>query len=230
MYLRRRLPGHHLLDDSRHLLEIGLGIVGTMAGLVLGLLVGSATASYNAQRSELLTAASNVILLDRVLAHYGPHAAGARATLRASVQQTLDVMWPQEAAGAPRTLPSAAHAEDVLDKLEELAPANDGQRSLKGEAIGLAISIAQTRWLMYEQGGSGLSVPLLVLLIFWFTITFIGFGIFSPPNPTVFVALALCALAVSGAIVITFAMYSPFEGIMQLPSLPLREALAQLGR
>ncbi|HZV76148.1 MAG TPA: hypothetical protein VFF63_00155 [Candidatus Babeliales bacterium] len=200
-----------------------------MAGLVLGLLVGSATASYNTQRSELLTAASNVILLDRVLAHYGPQAAGARAVLRASVQQTLDKMWPQEASRAPQIVPTATHAEDVLDKLEELTPGTDSQRSLKPEAIGLAISIAQTRWLMYEQGGSGLSVPLLVLLIFWFTITFVGFGIFSPSNPTVFVALGLSALAVSGAIVITLAMYMPFEGLMQLSSRPLREALALLG-
>jgi len=68
------------------------------------------------------------------------------------------------------------------------------------------------------------------LWIFSFTITFVGFGIFSPMNATVGVALGLAALAVSGAIFITLEMYSPFQGLVQIPSTPLRQALAHLGR
>jgi hypothetical protein len=84
--------------------------------------------------------------------------------------------------------------------------------------------------LMYEQGDSSISTPFLVLLIFWFTITFIGFGLFSPANATVVVALALAAIAVSGAIFITLEMFSPFQGLVQISSAPLREALALMGR
>ena len=68
MRLRATLPEHHMSDDSRHLLQTGLGIIGTMAGLVLGLLVASATTSYNAQRNEVDDVSSKVVLLDRVLA------------------------------------------------------------------------------------------------------------------------------------------------------------------
>jgi hypothetical protein len=230
MWIRNALPAHHLSDDSRNLLGMGMGIIGTMSGLVLGLLVASATGSYNAQSSELLDASSKIIMLDRMLAHYGPEAKPARRALRTAVASTLARLWPQEGAGAAQIDPSVAGGEHILDDIEGLTPADDAQRSLKGEAVALAINLGQIRWLMYEQSGSSLSVPLLVLLIFWFTITFVGFGLFSPPNSTVIVALALCAMAVSGAIFVTLEMYKPFEGIVQLPSTPLREALAHMSR
>jgi hypothetical protein len=148
--------------------------------------------------------------------------------VRVAVQETLDKIWPQPGARAQLD-PAAIRGVIVLDDLEKLSPVNDRQRMLKPQAMGLAFSIAQTRWLMFEQAGSSISMPLLVLLIFWFTITFIGFGIFAPPNATVAVALGLAAFAVSGAILVTLAMYTPFEGLVQLPSTPLREALAHLG-
>jgi hypothetical protein len=229
MTLRNRLPEHHLSDDSRHLLGMGLGIIGTMAGLVLGLLVASATGAYNAQRSELLDVASKVVVLDRILAHYGPEANAPRHALRVAVTRTLTQIWPQEENG-PQLDPTAVGAEGLLDELEDLAPRNDVQRSLKDAAIGLGLNLGQIRWLMYEQNGASLSLPLLILLIFWFTITFVGFGLFSPPNATVVIALGLCALAVSGAILVTLEMYTPFQGFVQISSAPLREALAHMGR
>ena len=228
MRLRGALPGHHLSDDSRHLIEVGLGIVGTMAGLVLGLLIGSATASYNGERNELLDAASKTVLLDRLLAHYGPEAQDARHTLRLAVVGTLSRMWPQEGRG-PQIDPDVVRGEAVLDGIEDLSATTDTQRAIKQEALNQAIGIAQVRWLMFEQSGSGVSWPLLVLLIFWFTITFVGFGLFAPPNATASLALFLAALAVSGAIYVLLAMYSPFEGLVQLSSAPLREALTHLG-
>lgn len=226
--LRNALPEHHLSDDSRHLLGMGLGIIGTMAGLVLGLLVSAATGSYNAQRSELVDVASKVVLLDRILAHYGPEADASRRELAVAVRQTIDRMWPQGGSRGSRLDPSV-RGEAVLDSIEELSPANDGQRSLKADAVGLAVNLAQIRWLMFEQSGTAISAPLLAVLIFWFSITFIGFGLFSPQNATVIVALGLCSLAVSGAIYVTLAMYTPFEGMGQISSAPLREALQHLG-
>jgi hypothetical protein len=229
MRIRHALPGHHLADDSRHLIELGLGIIGTMAGLVLGLLVGSGTASYNAQRNELLEAASRTVLLDRLLAHYGPEANDARRVLRSVVVRTLNQVWPQAGAARAEVALSATHGEAVLDKIEDLTPTTELQRTIKQEALAQAIGVAQVRWLMFEQSGSGVSWPLLILLIFWFTITFIGFGLFAPKNATVSAALFLAALAVSGAIAVTLAMYSPFQGVAKLSSAPLREALTQLG-
>jgi fluoride ion exporter CrcB/FEX len=40
--LRSTLPGHHLADDAKDIFRLGAGLVGTMAALVLGLLIASA--------------------------------------------------------------------------------------------------------------------------------------------------------------------------------------------
>lgn len=207
---------------------MALGIIGTMSGLVLGLLLASATASYNAQRSELLDACSKILTLDHLLAHYGPEADASRHTLRLAVEAALVRMWPSERSNSMRI--DSVPGERLFDYVEALPVKNDAQKSLKSEALALTIDLGQVRWLMYEQNAESLSSPLLAVLIFWFMITFIGFGLFSPQNATVLVALALGALAVSGAILVMLDMYTPFQGIAQLSSAPLREALAQLGR
>jgi hypothetical protein len=229
MRLRVALPEHHMNDDSRHLLQTGLGIIGTMAGLVLGLLVASATSSYNAQRAEIDDVSSKVVLLDRVLAHYGPQAGAPRRVLRQTVQRALAAIWPHESSKGPQLTPLRG-AEALLDQVGGLSPKSDLQSTLKPDAMGLVMNLAQTRWLMYEQADTSVSMPLLVLLVFWFTITFIGFGLFAPWNATTVVALALCALAVSGAVMVMLEMYAPFAGFMQISDAPLREALAHLGR
>ena len=42
MVLRALLPEHHLSEDSRDAVKLGMGLVGTLTALVLGLLVASA--------------------------------------------------------------------------------------------------------------------------------------------------------------------------------------------
>jgi len=42
MYLRKILPDHHVISDSRSLAMLGTGLVGTMAAIVLGMPVSSA--------------------------------------------------------------------------------------------------------------------------------------------------------------------------------------------
>lgn len=71
MRLRTIIPQEHLDSDTRDLIKLGVGLIGTMSALVLGLLVASTKGAYDTEKSELAQIAGNVILLDRVLAHYG---------------------------------------------------------------------------------------------------------------------------------------------------------------
>ena len=87
--LRGALPAHHLRDESRDVVKLGIGLVGTMAALVLGLLVSSAKSSYDAQSTELTQLSANAILLDRVFAHYGPEAQEERELLRAVAESSI---------------------------------------------------------------------------------------------------------------------------------------------
>jgi len=227
--LRGRVPEHHLASDSRDVVKLGIGLIGTMAALVLGLLVTSAKGSYDTQRSELTQMSANLILLDRLLAHYGPEADGARMLLRQLAINTLHQLWPEEKDAAPQP-PTMSAGDAYFDKIQELAPRNDSERTLQSQAQSMSVNLGQLRWLLFEQSGSAISMPMLVVLVFWLAIIFAGFGALAPRNSTVVATLFLCALAVSGAIFLILELDRPFHGLIKISSLPLRIAISHLGQ
>jgi hypothetical protein len=77
-------------SDTKEVVRLGMGLVGTTVALVLGLLIGSAKNFYDTQNSEMTDIAATAIFLDRVLIHYGPEAKGARDLLRSAVVTQLD--------------------------------------------------------------------------------------------------------------------------------------------
>ena len=72
MFVRDLLPEHHLSQDSKDVVKLGMGLLGTTAALVLGLLIASAKSSFDTQNNEVKQAAADILLLDRALAQYGP--------------------------------------------------------------------------------------------------------------------------------------------------------------
>jgi hypothetical protein len=209
-----------------------MGLVGTTVALVLGLLIGSAKNFYDGQNSELTEAAANVVVLDRILVHYGPEAKEARTLLRGAVARMVDLTAPQAGLGKAHFDPVAQGGtsnEGLFDKIQELSPQNDNQRVLKAEAVSLAMKLGQTRWLMFAQRSSSIPVPLLTVLVFWLVLLFMSFGLFVRPNVTVVISLLISALAVCGAIFLILEMYQPYAGFIHVSDAPLRAALAQLG-
>ena len=88
--LRSILPQNELTDDSRDVVKLGVGLIATMAALVLGLLIASAKSSLDTQNSELTEMSSRIVLVDRVLAHYGPEAKQVRDELHSSVLRSFE--------------------------------------------------------------------------------------------------------------------------------------------
>ncbi len=230
MFLSTRLPEHHRTGGSKDVVIMGMGLIGTMTALVLGLLVASAKSFYDTQSTELTEMSAEIVLLDRVLAHYGPETKDVRDLLHGAVARTLDLLWPQDSRQHPQAVPTAAGGEIILDKIQELSPKSDTQRSLQAQALNMAIDLGKMRWLMFEQGSSSISMPLLLMLVFWLAIIFTSFGLYAPRNATVMTTLFLCALAVAAAIFLILEMYAPFRGLIQISSAPLRSALAHLGQ
>src|SRR6516162_646360 len=93
MILRTSLPDDHLSDESKEVVKLGMGLVGTMAALILGLLVASAKSSFDAQSSELTQASANIVVLDRILALYGPETGEVRQILRGAVARIIEDTW-----------------------------------------------------------------------------------------------------------------------------------------
>ena len=229
LLLHAILPEHHLSKETQDIVKLGMGLVGTMAALVLGLLVASAKGSYDAQSAEVAQLSANIALIDRALALYGPETKEARAVLHGAVSRTLDQMWPKAASVTPSVPPSSG-AEILYDKIHALSPQNDTQRSLKSQASSIAVDLAKTRWLMYAQAMSSVSLPLLVILVLWLSAIFISFGLFAPINAITVSSLFVAALSVSCAIFLILEMYTPYTGLVQISSAPLRAVIAQLGQ
>jgi hypothetical protein len=201
-----------------------------MAALVLGLLVASTKGAYDTQKGEVSQMAAKIIFLDRVLANYGSETAKTRELLRGSVGSAINRMWPDKKSSQTAQLdPSVTSGEAFFNSIQNLAPQNDVQRSLKSQAVQIATDLGQMRWLLFEQTETSISLPMLIILISWLAIIFMSAVLFAPPNATVIVAVMLAALSVAGAIFLILELSEPFTGLLMIPSAPLRDALAPLG-
>jgi hypothetical protein len=229
MGLRVIIPKHHLDPETRDLIKLGVGLIGTMSALVLGLLVASTKSSYDTKSSELAAMAGTVILLDRLLAHYGAEAADVRDALRTMVAGMEE---GNRSKNRLEQLGRAARVdrEVVLDKIQDLTPHTDPQRSLKAEAESLVINLGQTRMLLFAQSGSSISTPFLVIVVFWLTALYVSFGLFAPVNGTAFATLVVSALSVAGAMFLILDLDHPFSELMQISDAPLQNALAVLAK
>ena len=94
----------------------------------------------------------------------------------------------------------------------------------------MALDLKRTLELLFEQLDSSIRVAFLVVLVFWFAIIFASFELCAPRTATVFAAFFVCALSVSGASFLILQLDRSFEGLIQVSSVPLRTALAQLGQ
>lgn len=205
-------------------------MIATMAALVLGLLIASAKGNFDTMSSELRQIGSWVILLDRVMAHYGPETLEARDLLRRSVASSIERIDKIGIASAK------AHAvrvdfEAIQDQLRQLSPRNDPQRWLQSRALQIGNEIAEARCLLIEQlGQSSIPMPFLAILVFWLTIIFASFGLFSPRNATVITVLLICALSAAGALFLILELDIPYKGLIKVSSAPLHDALSHLGK
>jgi hypothetical protein len=232
LFLRTCLPEHHLSEDSTGVVKLGTGLLATLAALVLGLLIASAKTTFDKIKDEVTQGAAKVVQLDRALALYGPETKEARDLLRGALASAIELLFSGEGSGlaklgAPERLD---RMEQIQAKVRELAPRNDSQRTLQSHAVELCNEVAQMRWLLIVQGEGSIPTPFLVVLVLWLAIIFAGFGLLSAKNATVVAVLVVCALSVSGAILLIEEMDRPFDGLMKISRAPLRNALAHLGQ
>jgi protein-S-isoprenylcysteine O-methyltransferase Ste14 len=231
-FLRTVLPDHHLSDDSMRVVTLSTGLMATLAAVVLGLLISSAKTSFDSISDEVAQTASKVVLLDRSLANYGPETKETRDLLHRVFASAIEMIFDEKGSrlaklAAPERL---AGMEQFQAKLRELAPQNDAQRSLQTRALELSNELVQMRWLVIAHENDAILPPFLVVLVLWLAIIFVGFGLHTANNSIVLTTLFVCALSVSGAIFLIEELDRPLEGLMQVSSAPLRNALTQLGQ
>jgi hypothetical protein len=228
--VRPLLLERHAHPDSREVVKMATGLVGTLAALVLGLLVASAKGSFDQKTSQVRQLTATIILLDDLLAQYGSEATPIRNRLRQSIQPLADRIWHEEEnpTGDLHRFQATAQSLAFENDLERLSPNNDAQRSLQSRAIQTFTEGAQIRLQLFTQTGGSIPTPFLIILVFWLSAIFVSFTLFAQINLIVMAALFVCALSFAGAIFLILELDDPFKGLMGISSTTLRSALLPL--
>jgi hypothetical protein len=222
------LPEHHLSKETGDLVRLGAGLTATIAALVLGLLIASAKSTFDTQSAQVKQMTVDIILLDNLLAQYGPEARPIRSQIRAVIGPFVDRIWREKVTAGSGPFEIKGDAEKVYLNILALSPGNDLQRALQTRGAQLSNDIVQTRLLLFVESGKLIPPPFLAIMIFWLVILFATFSLFSKFNVTGFVFLGIFALSASCAMFLILDLSEPFTGFMSMPSGPLRNALAPL--
>jgi hypothetical protein len=228
--IRPLLSEEHLHTDSKDVVKMATGLIGTLAALVLGLLIASAKSSFDQKTSQVRQMTATIILLDDLLAQYGPEAASVRNLLRQSIPPLANRIWHEDEIppGKPVRFESSSQSLAFENQLERLTPNNDAQRSLQSRAIQTFTEGAQIRLQLFTHTGGSIPVPFLIILVFWLGAIFVSFTLFARTNLVVMAALLVCALSFAGAIFLVLELDNPFTGLMGISSATLRNALLPL--
>ena len=102
IFLRNTLPKRHLSEATKDVVKLGTGLIGTITGLVLGLLIASANSTYQTEGSQVQQMTANIVVLDQTLAQYGPEAVSVRNLMRRVVAAMADRIWRENASPSGR--------------------------------------------------------------------------------------------------------------------------------
>jgi hypothetical protein len=229
-FIRSRVAEHHLNADAKDVVKLATALMATLSALVLGLLIATAKSSFDTKVTQVKQITANVILLDQLLAQYGSEAINARQMARRSINGMVDRIWQEKESKSESANPfeMSREAEDFFQTIFALSLQNNVQRSLQGRIIQTANDLGQARLSLYVQSGDTISIPFLMILVFWLTMIFAILSLLTRLNVLVGLILLFCSLSVSGAIFLILDLDRPFTGVLQIPSAPLRNALAPL--
>lgn len=231
MRLCQLLPPTHMNSETKDTVKLSMGLLATMTALVLGLLVASSKSSYDTESTAVTTISAKILVLDRILAHYGSEAKETRVVLKEAVERMVSVFWTETDGVLDEAVRQVAPGEALYDSIQKLVPRDAAQQSLKTQALESAMDIDRSRWLLlFERSISTISMPLLLVVVCWQSILFFSFGLFAPSNAISKVALGVSAIAAAGAIFLILEMDSPFDGWIKISKGRMELALSHLGK
>jgi len=228
--LARLLPEEQLSADSKDAVKLAMGLIATMTAVLLGLLITSAKGTYDTAQSEVMQMAAKVALLDRVLRLYGPETMDARRAVRDAVAEGVRRTWPAKPSGRVRLDPNEQMGDAVYAAIHGLSPHDETQRTLKTEATTLMSQLAELRSLLQAQAVPSVSKALLIALVSWLVIIFLGFSLVVPANTTSTLALIAGAFSVACAMFLILELDHPFAGVLRIPSDPMVNTLNHLAK
>jgi hypothetical protein len=226
LYLR--IPERHRPVETETIVRLVANIFVVLTSLVLGLMINSARNTFEGVDKNVHAYATELILLDRTLRHYGPAAAEPRRHLLAYVQQAARRM------GQSDPVLGSRKAEDMLldvsNGLRALKAADPEQTVLKQRAERRFETAYEMRWALVEQSEGSIPMPLIALMVAWLVLVFASFGYRAPRNMVTATSFVVSAALIAGAVYLILDMDVPFEGAIQVSPAPLERVVAEMTR
>jgi hypothetical protein len=229
LYFRNVLSEDGLRDDVRDVIKLSAGLIGTMAALVLSLLLASAKGSYDTKSTQIKQITADIIQIDLDLEQYGPDAQKLRVMLRSAIPVVIGQIWNEGDHAKLSPFTATAEAQEFVKTLQQLHPNDDSQRALQSQLLSAIAHLSQARLSLFTQSNDAIPAPFLVILILWLAVIFTSFGLLVRPNRIAVVTFVIGGLSVASAIFLILEMGQPFTGLMQISSEAPRHALVPLG-
>jgi len=160
-----------------------------------------------------------MVVKDRI-AHNAARAYTKSTGDRAALEDHLTFYWNE--------MDAWFEEDEQVFVVRALRPVDDGQKWLRDQALTINENLLRDRWLMIGDQGRNVSPIMLGVLVSWVTLIFVGFGINAPRNAMVAASFLICAVVIGGAIFLILEMDRPVQGVLQISSWPIRNALAQM--
>ncbi len=230
LWLAQALPEGQMSDRNRDLIKEARRMLVALASLTLGLIIASATTSFEQRNSEVDASASKIIALDATLAKYGSAARESREMLRGIVARGIEriEIAAEEGFNTEKTRKGIGVNKLQL-KLLELNPQSEREAWLRSSALTLTSELGSFRWLRYAGADGNIQWPFVAILVFWLCGVFVSYGVVAPNNATAIGTMTIVALSMAMAIHLTLDLDTPNKGLIQMSSMPLKMALTQIG-
>ena len=226
--LSAKLPARFRDADTERVVRLAANIFVVTTSLVLGLLLNSAKNTYESVDRNVHGLATDLILLDRSLRHYGPEAAEVRHALAADVQQALNSTWGKDGQRVLHDRAAEVLLDDVWNALAAIRPSDPVRSDLWRDAEANLQNVVKRRWTLIEESEGTIPTIFLIIMIVWLMLIFASYGFLAPRNAVTISSLIVAALLISASVYLILDMDVPFSGPIQISPAPLQRAAEQM--
>ncbi len=223
MWIGARLPEKHLSNETKTIVSTSMAVVGTIAALVISLLISSGSTRFTARSADVATLAGEIVRLDTLLDRYGPQAGTARDALHRYAELKEEQLFPRGRDARSRLDAAASLGAliDLQDQVLALKPGDRREQWLSDQALQMTAALDETRLRLSQDNEISVPLPFLGALVLWLFVLFASFGLFAPRHATTLIALLLTAFAISSAIKLILDLDTPVDGHIRLTGAPI---------
>lgn len=230
LFVSDKLPARYRHDDTSNVVRLAANIFVVTTSLVLGLMLNSAKNTFEAVDRNMHAFATDLILLDRSLRHYGPEASVAREQLAAYLRQAVKGTWGVDGAPVLDDRTAERLLEGVGNAVATLRPDDPAHADIARAAQTNFENVVRRRWVLIEESEGAMPAAFLVMLTAWLVLIFASYGYRAPQNAVVVMTLATAAFLIAFSIYLILDMAVPFSGPIKISPAPLLRAEAQMRR